>query len=291
MICIYHSLDLDGMSSGAIVKKKYPEATLIGYDYGQPIPWDKIPEMESIIMVDVSLPMEQMIQLLDHSGDFTWIDHHASAIKDYEESKSLWPDYAETRFKAVLQDGIAACEGTWNYLFPNEQMPITVLLLGMYDTWRKEDQSKWDNEIYPFQMGMRTGGIVSADTFPQYLLSHTWSSGEVDPIIKDGDLIIEYQTQQNNLACKGAFEIDFLGHIAICVNGGGFNSQAFDSVYNPDKHDLMMPFKFNGRHWAFSLYTTKDTVDCSELAKIMGGGGHKKAAGFQVEGIPDFLFK
>lgn len=288
MVIIYHSRDLDGYCSGAICKKKFPEATLVGYDYGQPIPYDKIPEMESVIMVDVSLPMDEMLKLLEWSGDFTWIDHHASAIKDYEESKPLWPDYAETRFKAVLQDGVAACEGTWKYLFPNETIPQAVELLGMYDTWRKDDIHDWDQKIYPFQMGMRIN-ITSADSFPQIMLEN-YSRSFINNTIEIGHTIVAYQTKQNELACKGAFEISFLGYKAICVNGGGFNSQAFDSVYNPDKHDLMMPFKFNGKSWTFSLYTTKADVDCSALAKSMGGGGHRQAAGFQVTGLPSFLF-
>jgi len=47
----------------------------------------------------------------------------------------------------------------------------------------------------------------------------------------------------------------------------------------------MMPFQFDGKKWTISLYTTKDEIDCSVIAKSNGGGGHKKAAGFQVEDI------
>lgn len=280
MVIIYHSRDLDGYCSGAICKKKFPEATLVGYDYGQPIPYDKIPEMESVIMVDVSLPMDEMLKLLERSGDFTWIDHHASAIKDYEAVRPLWPDYADTRFVAVLQDGIAACEGAWYYLFPELKLPRTVELLGMYDTWRNSDKKLWDEEIYPFQMGMRLD-ITSADSFPEELLNPDMEMF-LDIVIGTGLDIVAYQTSQNSIACKSAFEIDFMGHVAICLNTGGANSQVFESVYNPEIHDIMMPFKFNGNHWNFSLYTTKDEVDCSVLAKKFGGGGHKKAAGMQM---------
>ena len=33
-----------------------------------------------------------------------------------------------------------------------------------------------------------------------------------------------------------------------------------------------------------SLRTTSELIDVSEVAKLMGGGGHKKAAGFTVQG-------
>jgi nanoRNase/pAp phosphatase (c-di-AMP/oligoRNAs hydrolase) len=51
----------------------------------------------------------------------------------------------------------------------------------------------------------------------------------------------------------------------------------------------MMPFRYNGKFWVISLYTTKDNVDCSVLAKNRGGGGHKQAAGFQVDNIKDIF--
>ena len=46
VICIYHSRDLDGWASGAVVKKwceeNNYEIELIGYDYGQDVPVEKI---------------------------------------------------------------------------------------------------------------------------------------------------------------------------------------------------------------------------------------------------------
>ena len=97
---------------------------------------------------------------------------------------------------------------------------------------------------------------------------------------------MKYQAQVNQLQCKKAsFEAEFNGLKAICLNGGGFNSDVFKSVYDESKHDIMIPFQFDGTKWTISLYTSKDEVDCSAIAKVNGGGGHKKAAGFQVNNI------
>lgn len=285
MIGIYHSRDLDGMCSGAIIKKRYPEATLIGFDYGQGLQklLDLIPAKEPIIMADVSLPMVDMLLLSEHSGrQLTWIDHHASAIADYK-SFFIQNDGLIT---SVLEDGIAACEGTWKYLFPDKDMPRAVELLGQYDTWRNQDKSKWDNEIIPFQFGMRMD-INSAETFPQEMLTN---KAPVDYIIEIGNVIIKYQSAQNSLAMHGSFVIDFEGLRVLACNGGGFNSQAFESKWDEEFHDAMMPFKFNGEKWTFSLYTTKD-IDLSVIAKKYGGGGHKKACGFMMTELPTFLFK
>lgn len=287
MICIYHSKDLDGYCSGAIVKRKYPEAKLIGYDYGQPLPFteDEI-RGQDLIMVDVSFPMLQMFSISTMTKSFTYIDHHISAINEFQE-KQLGLN-AGGFIDPVLEDGISACEGAWKFLFPDEEMPTSVKLLGEYDTWRNQDKYRWDNAIMPFQYGMRMI-CTDPESFPEELFNHfdIVTNNPVYDIISAGRMILHYQKQQNERACKMSFETEFEGLKAICLNNGGANSQVFDSVYNPEKHDVMIPFVFTGKHWTFSLYTTKDAVDCSVIAKSKGGGGHKKAAGFQLKELPD----
>lgn len=278
MIGIYHNKDLDGFTSGAIIKLKYPEAKMIGYDYGMP-PFEQEVTGEPIIMADVSFPMKTMVKISQLCNwQLTWIDHHISAINDYKE----FIGNGEGFCTAVLENGIAACEGTWKHLFPDKEMPLAVKLLGEYDTWRNSDKNRWENEILPFQFGMRLK-CNSVETFP---IEVFYDDSIVPEIINDGFTVLKYQSQINELQCKKAsFEAEFSGLRAICLNGGGFNSDVFKSVYDEGKHDIMMPFQFNGKYWTVSLYTTKDEIDCSVIAKENGGGGHKKASGFQVEDI------
>ncbi len=39
MICFYHSADLDGACSAAIIKLKHPECVLAPINYGNDFPW------------------------------------------------------------------------------------------------------------------------------------------------------------------------------------------------------------------------------------------------------------
>lgn len=281
MIGIYHNRDLDGISSAAIMKARFPQIELIGWDYGDPL---EIPRLnEPIIMADVSLPMPKMHELAQKSGfQLTWIDHHKSAIRDYEEFVG---DYEGFLFP-VLKEGTGACELTWRHLF-HTRPPEAIRLLSAYDTWQNDDEEYWEEVVLPFQYGMR-GRCSSPDTFPEQaikpsMVNEIWLSD----VIEDGKAILKYQEFQDSMnARKGAFEAVFKDLRAICMNGGGFNSNSFKSVYDPEKHDLMMPFKFDGKKWVVSLYTDKD-IDCSVLAKSMGGGGHMKAAGFEVKSFND----
>lgn len=135
----------------------------------------------------------------------------------------------------------------------------------------------------PFQYGMRMI-CGSPETFPNYLFDGR--EEDVIEIIKAGNTILKYQAQVNEAACKGAFEHEFEGLRFICLNGGGFSSDVFKSVYDESKHDGMMPFKYDGKNkqWVISMYGTKD-IDLSLIAKKWGGGGHKQACGMQVKDI------
>jgi len=147
-VCIYHSIDLDGWMSAAIVKhwwktnnndkieplkfKDEEKDTLIsvnntldfiGYNYGQPIP--DLSEYDKVIMCDISFPKEEMLNLFNRLDDnFIWNDHHISAIKDCK-------GYVCPLGRQLTN--YAACELTWQYFFPNEPMPEIVRLLGRYD--------------------------------------------------------------------------------------------------------------------------------------------------------------
>lgn len=62
MKAFYHSADLDGHCSGAIVKLMHKDCTMIPIDYGDKFPYESIQKDEFIFMVDFSLqPFDRMI--------------------------------------------------------------------------------------------------------------------------------------------------------------------------------------------------------------------------------------
>lgn len=211
--------------------------------------------------------------------DVVWIDHHKTAIDDMR-------DY-EVKGKRCI--GTAACELTWEYLFDDIETPNVVELLSAYDVW-DHDRFEW-SDVMAFQYGMRGYCGLDVDMAAKVM------DGDHDFIydmIRNGEAILEYIVEKNRGEMKMfSFEADIFGYKAICMNTTEFNSTTFESMYNPKRHDLMMPFCWNGRFFRCSFYTTKEEVDVSALARkaYPGGGGHKAAAGFQLsaEDMMEFL--
>lgn len=286
MICIYHSKDLDGQSSAAIVKKRFNGVELIGYDYGDPIPTPR--PNEPLIIVDVSFPMDIMLKMSEERGmDLTWIDHHIKSIKEYE---GFMKQRKDTFCVTHIEDGIAACELTWQFLYPESEMPRAISLLGAYDVGRKGDN--WDTEVLPFQFGMR-GLCSSPNEFPIELLENSEATDRmINSIIDNGTAILEYVRKTEAISMNRlAFEAEFLGMRALCLNSAAFNFLPFASQWDSSKYDVAVGFNFNGSRWMGSIYTDKEHVDCNELARQLGGGGHKRASGFVVDDIFHHLKK
>jgi oligoribonuclease NrnB/cAMP/cGMP phosphodiesterase (DHH superfamily) len=282
MKCFYHSADFDGKCSAALVKLVFPHVELFPIDYNESFPWDKIQNIEEgivqeqVFMVDFSLKRPEM-ERLNNETDLTWIDHHVSAI---EEMKDL-------DIKGKRDTTRAACELVSLYLLG--KIFSAVQLLGSYDVWRDKDPN-WKSGILPFQMGLRlwqTDPRSDLELWRRLCLEDDVIF--IEEIILAGKNILQYQNDQNRIYARVcAFEVKFEGLRGIAINRALSSSQIFDSVWDPEKYDLMIAFsRLKDGKWKYSLYTTKDEVDCSVLAKKYGGGGHVKAAGFNL----DYLFE
>ncbi len=287
----YHGADLDGLSSGAIARYHFEDIKkekirMWPFNYGDNFPYSEINYGERVVMVDITKqPYEEMEKINSEYNLFV-IDHHKTFI-DHPISKDI---------SGVFKVGTAACQLTWNYYFDNKPIPGIINLLGQYDVWKNDDKIEWEEKIMPMQMGMR---MQAADPnteegykfWKSYLslhLSTNLSSLRIaDRISDNGKVILEYQKMVDSKTINMyAFEAEFEGMESICMNSTHFSSQAFESIWDNTKYDIMVSWaNVKGEYYTVSLYTDKDYIDVSEIAKKYGGGGHMQAAGFQCADI------
>lgn len=299
MKCYYHSSDLDGKCGGAIVYQHFkeqflggdfPSLEMIGIDYADIFDISTIKADEKIFIVDFSFKPVVMNEILKMTQDVTWIDHHKSAM-EYVYSREL---------PGIRDNNFSGCELAWKYLHSSEEMPRIVEMLGRYDVW---DFSKYEEKLDQLQIGIRM--FDNAPTSPNWerwlgvkIYEYTprttpgiifsergFTDDGLQEMLDQGKVALEYRkkTWASLIKAQG-FSATFEGHTAICCNASGVNSKLFDTVEGD--YDLMIPFVFDGSRWTVSLYTKKPEVDCSEIAKKYGGGGHRRAAGFQCRELP-----
>lgn len=286
MKCFYHSADLDGQCSGAIVKHFYPECQLIGINHGQPFPWDIIENNEPVFVVDFSLqPFEDMIRLAN-MATLVWIEHHKTAI---DESIARHVEKAIPGLRAV---GKAGCELTWEYIQnfvmrdkpDKDPVPLAVKLLGRYDVWDLKDPM-----VMPFQYGMRTYNTDPNDQgfWAPFFEVEEFPCMTIDGIIWKGQAILDYIGQYNaKYIAAAAHTVMLDGLKCLAVNKLLANSQLFESAWDRNKYDAMLAFAWRGKSWTVSLYSDREDIDVGEICRKRGGGGHKGAAGFQCDSLP-----
>lgn len=283
MICIHH-IDMDGFCAAAIVKLAHPEVQLIPWNYGQDVP--PLDFDEEIIMVDVSFPIPDMVDLA-LNRKFTWIDHHEKTIKQFVVSSEgrLYPEY-----KAHLRVGVGACQLAWEHFFPGQPLPLIVDLISHYDVFRTGGRYNWDGYVVPVQKGLEL--VVNN---PDDMLAILQNVGVDYPeqLKSVGSTVIQYQKKLTHRVMNSYFEADLNagGAKALCLNTHLFDNSMFDRYFNPEVHQVAIAFHFDGKlmKWKFSFRSYGRIFDCAAFAAQYGGGGHFNAAGCEVSRLDDVL--
>jgi oligoribonuclease NrnB/cAMP/cGMP phosphodiesterase (DHH superfamily) len=270
--CIYHSRDLDGWMSAAIVKNyfEYQEVELIGWDYGDDLP--TIKEGERVIMVDVAFQKPEMRALNKHNN-LTWIDHHISSIKELEDLD----------ISGVRDNNFAACELTWKHFFTNEPMPEVVHLLGRYDCFGHKGTDEEERVLY-FQYAARAKVINVDDCRSLLYASDTL---DYNKWLSLGLGILNYlKVEAKDIYEKRMSHATVTGLKYASVNVKRFNPANMDIPYHEDGYDFFVAYsRMSDGRWTFSIYNDNEKVDVSKIAKNHGGGGHAGASGFIADNL------
>ena len=283
MKIIYHN-DFDGKCSAAIAYLYYGNEIgennieFIEADYNKEIPLSTFKENEKIIILDFSFSEDFMNKLLDITTDIIWIDHHKTSIEKFKNNEKI------NTLPGLRLSGTAACPLSWHYFFYSEKVPDIVKYIADYDVWTFE---------YDFYTEYVQEGLKTYDTDPDSLfwveVSDDLNPNEtVDRVIDRGRTCLYYRDSiYNKMIGDFSFETELEGYSVIALNTPLRGSPIFGDL--KDEYDIMSVFCYNGEKWTVSLYTVKDDIDVSEITERKGGGGHKQAAGFVSEYMPEFL--
>ncbi len=258
---LYHANCDDGFGAAWAAWKKFgDEAEYIPVQYGQEFPFGQTNDGGKIFIFDFSYPRE----VLEKVADRQWLkvlDHHKTAQADLEGLPFAYFDMDKSG--AVL---------AWEYLFPSESLPKLLAYVQDRDLWRNElDNSE-------AMTSWRRAFRRDFDSWDR--LSRQVESGD-NEWISLGLAILQSEKIQIKNRIYQASEVDIGGHTVLAVN----ETQHFSEVAGELAKDEGYPFgacyfiRGDGvKQW--SLRSVGD-FDVSEVAKALGGGGHKNAAGFE----------
>ena len=289
---IYHSKDTDGHFSGAVLKYKYPDIELRGWDYKDEVPsFESMDGFDEIILIDITFPFN-ILQELGTKTKLTVIDHHVSFKKQVDNHLQIGHDVVTDdlkyiTFEYIYDDKLSACELGFKYYFG--YIPPIVELVGKYDTWRANGTDEWYDTVLPMKYYLY-GKVNKPDDVKNYWFDK-YSGDIVDSMLEIGKSIMEYERKMDESKTNSyAFEREAYGLRALCINTNFMSSETMMTKFDSSKHDIMIGFAYNGNNWGISLRSIEGGVDVSQIARERFGGGHSQSAGFQVDNFED-IFK
>lgn len=292
---IYHGGCFDGFTS-AWVFNRFRDPRLdgdveyVGANYGEEPPDTKGKE---VWIADFSYNRETMIEKVIKPSTRTFVfDHHKTA----EAALDGILDEIYTKHRLQRQDEVffdmTRCGSGILYDVLDQRAGKKAgfhkpRYNGQRELWLVdyiEDRDLW-------KWALPDTKEVSAYVAAQPMTFESWDAINAlgkDEVARRGKGILQYIATYGELARKQARMEWVGGHRVPTINVPYMNTS--DHVgglveENPDAAFAAGYFRTLKGQWQFSL-RSKGEFDVSEIAKLFGGGGHKNAAGFQVDTLP-----
>ena len=293
-VIVYHKVDYDGLFSCSIVNKwlrenPYISWEYVGYDYSDP----NIPDysewkdyFDTLIMVDVSFPPEDMVRLKKEMREFIYEDHHIVSI---DNSKK----YGYDDLEGIRDINNSAAYNTWLDLFTNKKVPLIIKFISDLDIWNKKDYS-WEDILVPFNYSLNSkyGLNITSINFKLDKLINMNLEDLTKNFIETGLEIKKYvDRKQESEVKKYSFEVKVDDkYTARAIIETNFSATIFNYFY--ESYDFfIIANRVDDSRYKISIYgKNENDIDfsCGEYCAKFGGGGHKTAASCIV-GLDKFI--
>lgn len=259
---IYHANCNDGFCAAWVAWRKFgDEAIYTAASYG-----DNPPDVtgQEVYILDFSYPLATIRKMQAKAESILILDHHKTAQADLE------PLVAEgiAQFDMERSGAMMA----WDHFFPMDPAPWIVAAVQDRDLWRwKLPSSREINaDINTWPHGFDFWDEV-----------YRWKGREQSAA--EGEAVCRYIDQYVAEMYKHARRVSFAGYdnIAVVNAPPKMISELLNKLAATATFALGWFQGGNGKYY-YSLRSIGD-FDVSEVAKALGGGGHKNAAGFVAD--------
>lgn len=269
VFCYFHSDDLDGWSSSAIVNKKHKNDDIEFYGYNYEDDIKLVKGYDIVYMVDCSTTSENMKFLINNNKKFVWIDHHEKKI--WQVIEDINDDILGLRDKTNQH---SACVLTWKYLYKNKPVPTILKYIEDVDLWKWEMKNT-DEITTSLDLDCKT----ERDMLEKYLDNDVWNS-VINIIIENGIKYINMRKQQIKQIMKNVVFVSWEGFRTAVVNTPIHKSHTGDAILKKYMNiNIVLIWSYNKDTVSCSLRSSD--VDVSKIADKYGGGGHRLASGFR----------
>ena len=215
---------------------------------------------KNVAILDFSYDRQTLHNMAQQAKSLVVIDHHVSAMKELAGLPNVYFDMS--RSGAML---------AWNFFHAGKDAPTFIKYIEDRDLWKwnlplsKEFSAAFELCPYTFQ------------AFSEYEKEST-----VMNACKRGKQILAYSDRLVEKIASQAVLRTWRSKTICLVNSCTLMSEVGNKLAARCDFAVIWFFDHKKQEYRISLRSCKEHIDCSEIAKKFGGGGHKKAAGFSL---------
>jgi oligoribonuclease NrnB/cAMP/cGMP phosphodiesterase (DHH superfamily) len=298
-VVIFHKNCNDGKAAAACAMK-YLGGTRIKYiplNYGNEVDTDALVG-KNIILLDFSFKKPELENIRKIAKKVMILDHHESAMQDLKDTEGCFFDMNESGASLA-----------WEYFFPGKTVPKFIEYIKDRDLWTYHCRA----ESEPMFYGLTVSGERTIDSWIKYidnenLVYDLITLGKAE-MLKNHLYIINVTKCAESVKIdvdKTIYNIKYLElespklvseiseklytdndiDFTVCWYRDKFNTVPKYLEYYSDNY--IVNWYYGKQKYYVSLRTNKENIDLGKIAgKIANGGGHKKAAGFNINCHPN----
>ena len=296
---IYHRGCLDGFS-GFFVAHISGRLTLDVTIYPDVPSARMVPpgiEGKDVIIIDVAYKKDLLEKIIKLAKSVVFIDHHVSIAEDVAALKEKYGRDDEDRIKIVYDERRSGATLSWKYFNSRQTAPLFLKYVEDQDTGR------WEHEnTKPFVLALKANYHLSTEAKSLNKWFRLLNKENVLAMVEEGQYMHKYlihlvninlprhtmhrfpsQKLYNSLKSENPDLFPGIGKYKVALFIG-FNCPSVTdlAVAALDRIDcdfiMMWVYSLDKKEYVISMRSRE--VDVSEIAKAMGGGGHRLAAAF-----------
>lgn len=266
-LVIYHGNCPDGFCAAWVTARALGDVELFAGKYGDPPPLE-IAAGRPVYVVDFSYKRDPMQHLMAAAGLCVVLDHHRTAEAELAGLPGCTFD--------MNRSGAGMA---WDYFHPDEQRPWIVNYVEDRDLWRF---ALPNSELISLRIRLEPHELEAYDALAQ------WSLESVTTEALGAKRYLDHYVKDVH---RNLYHVDALNRLVAvnCAYTGV--SDVLNEALKVTGADIALGWHLDADGKLACSLRSKPGVDCSDLAKSFGGGGHAQAAGFSLSIDHPFAYR
>ena len=288
-IIVFHYPCQDGLTSAWIAdnyhKLNYKPLELYPINHSDKIDLNRL-KNKKVLFCDFCPSLDILNKIEDIASEIKILDHHKSSMENLKNKNY-----------AIFDMNKSGAGLTWDYFFPNNNIPIFIKMIQDRDLWKWEIE---DSKEFTcgFHSVLQTIDLNNFEEIFDLYDELNDNNNLVGLYIIIGNIVIKNNNNrykmiiEENLNSIDIFNFNNIKYNIIIINCMHEDaSEIGNQLCKKSNIDfaVLWSYNTNKKEYRVSLRSC-DKIDTTIISKHFGGGGHKNASGFNTKINPITLF-